>query len=332
MRPLLGEIENIRSKGRREQEGLTFFSLGRVADDALDVRDETHRQHAIRFIEHQHLDLGEIDVALLLEIQQSARGGHQDVQVLDQLFALLLVIHATDHARHVERGEARQCLGIFFDLQRQLAGGRDDQRTRRARLLAVRRLLLEEIGEHRDQEGGRLAGAGLGLAHHVAAEQRVHQRFGLDRGAVLEPFGVDGAHQRQRQIEIVEPPAAGHGRDRELIQRPAGGVARLRFTRLASTPLGSAVLCRCLGVVRLTHSYDECPNSIDDEARADMESRRSSAGARSDTAIRRRRWRQAETRRRRGQAPSVPAWVRDVASRAASPACQPRWGLLEWTA
>ena len=61
----------------------------------------------------------------------------------------------------------------------------------------------------------------------------------------------------------MKPPASGNGLDLKLFQRPVGSVPRLRFTWLAPTPLGSAVLCRGLGVVRLTHSYDECPKSID---------------------------------------------------------------------
>ena len=249
MGPLAGQVEDVLAEGRREQEGLALLGVRRVADDALDVGNEAHRQHAVGLVEHQHFHLGEVDVALLVEVQQAARGGDEDVELVAQRLALLLVVHAAHHARHLEVGEARQRLGVLLDLQRQLAGRGHDQRPRRTRLLGVGRLLLEEVGEDRDQEGRGLAGAGLGLAHHVAAEQGLGQRLGLDRRAVLVPQGVDRPHQRQRQIEVVEAPLARDGGNLELAQIPV----RLTPPRLAPTTLGLAVLGRCWGLFRLAH-------------------------------------------------------------------------------
>ena len=54
----------------------------------------------------------------------------------------------------------------------------EDQRARHARPRAA---LLEQR-EHRQHEGGRLAGAGLREAEHIAARQHVRDRLFLDRG------------------------------------------------------------------------------------------------------------------------------------------------------
>jgi hypothetical protein len=176
-----------------------------------------------------------------------------------EALALLLVVHAADHAGHLEVGEARQGLGVLLDLQRQFAGRGDDQRPRRAGLLGVGLLLLEEVGEDRDQEGGGLAGAGLRLADHVATQQGLAQGLRLDRGAVLEAQGMDGPHQRQRQIEVVKAPLARHGRHLKLAQVPV----RLATARLATTTLGLAVLGRCVDLFRLAHRLAVLSVSMD---------------------------------------------------------------------
>src|SRR5688500_6130426 len=63
-------------------------------------------------------------------------------------------------------------------------------------LLMVRCLLLREPLENRQRERGRLAGAGLGAAKHVAAFQRGRDRLGLDRGSGDVALGIEGAENR----------------------------------------------------------------------------------------------------------------------------------------
>jgi hypothetical protein len=50
-----------------------------MREDALDVGDEAHVQHAVGFVEHQHFDLGEGDALLLDVVEQAARRGDDDL-------------------------------------------------------------------------------------------------------------------------------------------------------------------------------------------------------------------------------------------------------------
>ena len=43
------------------------------------VVDESHVEHAVGLVEHQYLDLTEIEHALSHQVEQAARGCHQDV-------------------------------------------------------------------------------------------------------------------------------------------------------------------------------------------------------------------------------------------------------------
>ena len=52
-------------------------SFAQHGDDALDVVDEAHVEHAVGFVEHQHLDLVEAQRALVDQIEQAARCRHQ---------------------------------------------------------------------------------------------------------------------------------------------------------------------------------------------------------------------------------------------------------------
>jgi hypothetical protein len=53
----VGKLLDLVGEGGREQQALAL--LRQHGEDALDVGDEAHVEHAVGFVEHQHLDLGE---------------------------------------------------------------------------------------------------------------------------------------------------------------------------------------------------------------------------------------------------------------------------------
>ena len=62
--------------------------------------DEAHVEHAVSFVEHQHFDGRQIDVALLRVVEQPSGGGDQNVDAAFQ--GRNLRIHA-DTAEHDQR-------------------------------------------------------------------------------------------------------------------------------------------------------------------------------------------------------------------------------------
>ncbi len=73
---------------------------------------------------------------------------------------------------------------VVLDLGGQLAGRLKDERARHAGAGAA----FLQHGQHRQGEGGGLAGAGLGDAENVAAGQDMGNGLGLDGGR----FGIAG--------------------------------------------------------------------------------------------------------------------------------------------
>ncbi|MDT4800920.1 hypothetical protein FQZ97_336160 [compost metagenome] len=159
--------------------------------------------------------------AALVEVQQAAGGGDQDVaEARFQLPELLVEVHAADEAHDVQAAVLGQRGGVLGDLHHQFAGRRDDQRARLAHVALFRRRGLQQLGDDGNQEGGGLAGTGLGAADGVLALQGEAQHLGLDRRAVREAEVVDGVHQPRVEVEVVEAGLALLGLHHEILQLP----------------------------------------------------------------------------------------------------------------
>ena len=85
-----------------------------------------------------------------------------------------------------------------MDLEGQLAGGHEHQPAGLAGLGVV------EPFEHGEAEGERLAGAGLGLAAHVAAGQRVRDGEALDGERLHDALVSQDLHEAGGDAEVFE--------------------------------------------------------------------------------------------------------------------------------
>ncbi len=139
---------------------------------------------------------------VLYKIQQSPRRRHHDV---DRLFVqgpqLLLIVLSTHQGDHVQIRVLGQVNSVVGDLYRQLPRRRDDQRPWLGQVTLFGLRIVLQVIDDGNQEGGRLACAGLRLAHHVVAFQGVHEAAGLDGRAVLESKIGNGLVQGFHQME-----------------------------------------------------------------------------------------------------------------------------------
>ncbi|MNJ44352.1 hypothetical protein D3C77_394010 [compost metagenome] len=250
--PLLGQVHHVFGEGGGEQQGLAFALGRRLANDLPDLGNETHVEHAVGFVQYQYLDHVQVGFTALVEVQQAAWGGNQDVAVARfEGLELLVEVHAADEGHHVQAGVLGQRSGVLGDLHHQLTGRGDDQRTRLAHVALFRRWGLLQLGDDRNQEGCGLAGAGLGAANGVLAAQGMTQHLCLDRRAVRKAQVMDRMHQLGRELEVMETGLAFLRLDHEIFQLPGGGcrfwlalTARFSFGRLFGA-------CRCCGDLRL---------------------------------------------------------------------------------
>ena len=95
---LIGELLDLVAECRREQQVLSFVRGRKQPHDPLDVGDESHVEHSIRFIENQDLDLAEVHALLLDVIEHPAGRGDKDLDAGAHDRQLLLDVDAAEHA------------------------------------------------------------------------------------------------------------------------------------------------------------------------------------------------------------------------------------------
>ena len=117
--------------GRREEQRLAF---GRqLGDDLLDGRQETHVEHAVRFIEHEDLRAFEVDQAAFHEIAEAAGGGDDNLRALADIPQLILFVHSADNNGRADLHAGGQVTDGFVDLDGQFASGAQDDGANTAR-------------------------------------------------------------------------------------------------------------------------------------------------------------------------------------------------------
>ena len=89
-----GQFTDFVAESCREKQALLLF--GHNGQYFLDVMDKAHVEHAVGFVKHQNFHLGQIQHALLQQVQQTSGCGHQNVHAF---------FHTTDLGIHADAAE-----------------------------------------------------------------------------------------------------------------------------------------------------------------------------------------------------------------------------------
>ena len=178
----VGELGDVLRHGGREEQRLPLDR--QLGDDFADVVDEAHVEHAVGFVEHEELDLVELQPVALDEIEQATGGGHHDFDALHHRADLTTHRHAADRQCRTQADVAAIGVEAVEDLARQFAGRREHQHAAGLGLRAD--AVFQNAVQDREREGCGLAGAGLGDADDVTAGHCERDGLGLDgRGRVV---------------------------------------------------------------------------------------------------------------------------------------------------
>ena len=194
----LAEPLDLRPERGGEHQGLANARQG--LDDAFDIRDEAHVEHAVGLVDHQNLDAAQHDPAPLEHVDQAAGGGDQNVGVLTERGFLQREPLATDEQRLAQAVVGAVGGEVVRDLLCELPRRRQDQATRHARLAGAR---AQDVDD-RQRVGCGLARAGLGATQQVDAPQDERDALVLDRRRRLVAGPGNGGEQRLAQAEIRE--------------------------------------------------------------------------------------------------------------------------------
>jgi len=205
----VGDTLNFRRHGRAEEQRLAA-RRGQL-EDAFDIGDEPHVEHAVRLVHHHDLDPGQQQLAAFVVVQQAARRRDQHVDApVDQL-VLFAKRHAADQQGLGQLGVFGIGVKVFRHLCGQFACRCQHQRTRHPGAGTA----LTQEGDHRQHKARGLAGAGLGNAQHVAPFQCRRDRLGLNRCRCFIACIHHGLQHAGVQREIgkfghIRPKMPGH--------------------------------------------------------------------------------------------------------------------------
>ncbi|OCC07233.1 hypothetical protein A3Q37_06966 [Streptomyces sp. PTY087I2] len=203
-----GEADDGTGHGGREQHRL---ALGRQhRDDALDVGQEAQVQHLVGLVEDEPADVGEVELALARQVQETARGADDHIDALLEGLDLGLVRPAAVDRENADVTDLAGREQVVGDLGAQLAGGDDDERLRRVgQLLGLGPPGLDVGGDghalqEREAEAERLSGAGLGLADDVGAGEGDGERQLLDGEGGRDADRLKGFGRLGKNTEVAE--------------------------------------------------------------------------------------------------------------------------------
>ena len=128
--------------------------------------------------------MGQIERAAVGEVEEPAGGADDDVDAGLEGVELAFIGHAAINREVAGAPLGRSHVDVAGDLDREFAGGRDDERLWLAgsgQLVIVRIMGRNGALNDGDAEGKRLAGAGTRLTDEVSADQGDGKRHFLDR-------------------------------------------------------------------------------------------------------------------------------------------------------
>ena len=225
----LGYLLHLAAHSGREEQRVAVF--GQALEYLVDAVGEAHVEHLVGLVEHHVAHAAELGHAAVLEVDEAAGGGHDDLCAVAQGAHLVLYRRAAVDGHDVD---ASHVLGEVFqvvcNLQAKLARGAEHQR------LGVAAPCVYAL-QHGYAEGGCLARAGLCQRDYVVAvAEQIGDYFFLYGHGALEAQLRDGAanlfadaqffkclqSKKNKIIRIIAPcpsPTADDGVRRLRLQR-----------------------------------------------------------------------------------------------------------------
>ena len=131
----MSRIDNLlRERCRKEQRLLT---AGHAFNNPHDVGEETHVEHAVGLVQTEDLRFGQVDVASLAHVHDTAGCADDDVNALAEGFCLLFEVGATVNGQDGQTAIALEHDQFFCDLIGEFTCGCQNEGLEFARWLAA---------------------------------------------------------------------------------------------------------------------------------------------------------------------------------------------------
>ena len=191
-------LDLLRDGGGEEQR---LALRGHHCQHTTDVVDEAHVEHPIGFVEDEHLDLVELDRALLHVVEQTPGGSDDDLHAAAQGRELGPNADATVDQGRANGQVAAVGPNALVDLRGELTRRHEDQRADGRSTALVPRFRHQPLQERQGEAGG-LAGTGLRAGENVLTIENERDRLQLNGRRLLVILIVDCAQKFGLKAEI----------------------------------------------------------------------------------------------------------------------------------
>src|SRR5205085_10642453 len=126
MLEFLGELLDLMRKRSREHQSLTLAR--QRPDDLANLREKSHVQHAIGFVEDKELESGKVCLPLTHQIDEPSWCCHHEINAGAERFDLRTLTYSAKNGGHTQRKMPGINTNILLDLHDQFACRGDDER------------------------------------------------------------------------------------------------------------------------------------------------------------------------------------------------------------
>ena len=195
------ELLDLGREGGREHEALAV--RGKKLQDARDVREKAHVEHAVGFVEDDHFDLRELYGLLFDVVEETPRRRREDFDPAAKHVGLRTNVDAPVDDPHAKR----RVLGVGFEVFRHLDGEFARRRQNEgahwmARGRHRRVGLRKNAREKRQPEARGLPGPRLRRPHHVAPCEHDGDGLFLNRRGRLVAHAFNGRKETRIKMKI----------------------------------------------------------------------------------------------------------------------------------
>ena len=195
-----GELIDRWRKRGREEEGLTLAWKG--CDDAFDIAEESHVEHAVDFIKDEEFDAGEIDISLIHVVEKTTGASNENIDAVANGTNLWVFTNATEDQSFAEIDMAPVGLEAGGNLGGEFPGRGKNEDTGRAAFGAAG-IFVKGI-EYGQREGCCFSGAGLGDAQEVLTFEQGWDGLCLNGGGRNVVLFLEGTLNGSRERDLPE--------------------------------------------------------------------------------------------------------------------------------
>ena len=186
--------ERLDGVGERSAEKQVLPPPWQQGHQALDVVDETHVEHAVRLVQHEYLDLPEVDGLARDVVEQPSGCRHHDVATGAQGIELRAHADAAENRRAANRDVRPVGAKALPHLKCKLARRNQDQPANGAEARERRRRCHQAL-QQRQREARGLSGAGLGGCQQIFTPENGRDGLTLHGGGCVVALLVYGTQQ-----------------------------------------------------------------------------------------------------------------------------------------